>query len=355
MTKHREFVNKMYEAISENDIKLLHDLLTQDNNISHSHDNGSGFSPLTWAVYNNKPDAVQELIKNKADVDTRNAKGYAALHYANDPHMVEILLAKGADPNMGSSNRSVSPFRSKINELFVELGIYDEKLIINLRPDSSIGLSRDSNLEDMIEVIKLHIQYGGNGQEGLERVIADQGVSSKIPSDIQKILVLSPEVGELLKNPDIQKIKEASEDPTTGALFQANFRKRVKDELNMDEFSKRHLWKPNLTNDFIKSIVNIVTKIEQLQPNQIQDMAKNTEEKKIEASVIDKDSGTILSTPPNPQLIQKGPNKDAGELFQHQGKLKGQIKKLLRRSSESQSAAPVLTKVTPRKGNAPAL
>ncbi|XP_019859225.1 PREDICTED: ankyrin repeat domain-containing protein 7-like [Amphimedon queenslandica] len=65
----------------------------------HYPDVGS-FTPLHAAAYYNRSDAVQWLLSNGADLESRNDAGYTPLMVAamnGSTQMVTMLLEKGAD------------------------------------------------------------------------------------------------------------------------------------------------------------------------------------------------------------------------------------------------------------------
>jgi ankyrin repeat protein len=63
-----------------------------------------GQTPLIVAVNHNKPEIMELLLANGADVNARDAKGHTPLILAmwvyNHDKMVRLLLAKGADVNL---------------------------------------------------------------------------------------------------------------------------------------------------------------------------------------------------------------------------------------------------------------
>ncbi|WP_375327093.1 hypothetical protein [Candidatus Tisiphia endosymbiont of Nemotelus uliginosus] len=88
----------------------------------------------------------------------------------------------------------------------------------------------------MIEVIKFLIEHGSQYSDmlksfGMPTYLDETGTGF---NEFKKILEIPLKVNNCLKkldtNLDIKEIKEASEDPNTGALFQANFLKRAQDE-----------------------------------------------------------------------------------------------------------------------------
>lgn len=176
-------------------------------------------------------------------------------------------------------------------------------------------------MKDKIETIKLHIEHGAKSSIKEEEFLNKmRPFIHIIPEESQKIFTIPAEVGQLLADPNIQKIKDAGADPTTGKLFQANFLKRANDkELDIEKFNKNHLTDSGLNkdNDFINRIKDIIIKI------------ANTQE-------------SLQNT------------KDPAELLHNQGKLKDKIKKLFT-SSKVQGSTPVLTKYTQNKGNPPSL
>ena len=65
--------------------------------------NNQDFSttPLIWIVFDNNPELIELLLKNKADIDKKDILGYTALMRATElkyNNIIKLLLDTGADP-----------------------------------------------------------------------------------------------------------------------------------------------------------------------------------------------------------------------------------------------------------------
>ncbi len=91
--------DRYYEAIRNNDLPSLHELLkTGDINIKDKR----GATPLMYAAAFGSLEAMQTLIAAKADVNAKNGFDATALLWcASDFERVRLLVANGADVNAG--------------------------------------------------------------------------------------------------------------------------------------------------------------------------------------------------------------------------------------------------------------
>lgn len=66
-----------------------------------------GFTPLMYAVLNERTETVKLLLSSGADVNYRSRDGFTALHFAaaknTGPDIIRMLLKAGADPRIKTS------------------------------------------------------------------------------------------------------------------------------------------------------------------------------------------------------------------------------------------------------------
>ena len=81
-------------------------LLMKDNKDSINTKNQNGFSPLLLACYRGNTEVAEFLIENVKNIDDISPEGTAlvACIYKGDQKMSELLLKKGANPNVQNGN-----------------------------------------------------------------------------------------------------------------------------------------------------------------------------------------------------------------------------------------------------------
>ena len=96
----------MAEAVSRSDTEMIWVLLEWG---AHVHVRGeNGFTPLMVTAYIGDLALARTLLNSGAALDTRNGSGATAMFYAiimggpKRSEMVELLLSRGADPNLGA-------------------------------------------------------------------------------------------------------------------------------------------------------------------------------------------------------------------------------------------------------------
>lgn len=100
----------LWTAAAEGDTKTIKELLKDGQDIN-ALDPNLGATPLTYAVFQNKPKAVRLLAKSGADVTAGAMDGNTALHAAvflGYDKVVKELLRAGADP-MQANNQGQTP------------------------------------------------------------------------------------------------------------------------------------------------------------------------------------------------------------------------------------------------------
>jgi uncharacterized protein len=113
------------EACAVGSVDRVRQLIADDPEVVNRF-SADGFAPVALAAYFGYPDLVEELLAAGADVNAqaRNPMKVAAIHAAvsrRDARCVEILLNKGADPNL--------PQQDGITPLTVAVTNKDEAII----------------------------------------------------------------------------------------------------------------------------------------------------------------------------------------------------------------------------------
>lgn len=96
-------------AIDSDDAAAVADAIAKGANVNAQGEHG--VTPLILAVGKNKRQAVAELLRHKANTDARSQDGetavtLAATAYKKHPHLLDMLLKAGANPNTLFSNRN---------------------------------------------------------------------------------------------------------------------------------------------------------------------------------------------------------------------------------------------------------
>lgn len=102
-------------AIRSSDASAVRRCIEQNDDLNKA-DARFGIRPLHWASLIGRPEIVQLLIENDADVNLPNDDGNGPLHAAaflGHASVVEVLLQNGADPN--SLNRDGAPPLSSVD------------------------------------------------------------------------------------------------------------------------------------------------------------------------------------------------------------------------------------------------
>jgi ankyrin repeat protein len=92
---------KMFPLIENNDIDAIRELINSGFDINSTTPNGYTYTPLTYAITQNKPDVVIVLLENGADIELCTTFGspLAIAAYHDNFDLVKLLLDRGADIN----------------------------------------------------------------------------------------------------------------------------------------------------------------------------------------------------------------------------------------------------------------
>ncbi|ELR25293.1 protein kinase domain containing protein [Acanthamoeba castellanii str. Neff] len=90
------------EATFGQDLKKLEYLWTRGASID-CHDETNGYTPLHWAIINDKQHSVSWLLTHEAKVNAKDSMGWTPLHYAAHSSKTDVtraLLERGASPSL---------------------------------------------------------------------------------------------------------------------------------------------------------------------------------------------------------------------------------------------------------------
>jgi hypothetical protein len=62
----------------------------------NASDDELSFTALMWAALENRPEIVRNLVEAGADVNLKDGKGFSAVDYTRDDHIVDLLVEAGA-------------------------------------------------------------------------------------------------------------------------------------------------------------------------------------------------------------------------------------------------------------------
>ncbi len=83
--------NVIFSAVSGNNLLMIEYLLKERNVDINFQNNNQGYTPLIFAVLCNKPEVVEYLINNGADISKTDANGRTALDIAKENNYTEII------------------------------------------------------------------------------------------------------------------------------------------------------------------------------------------------------------------------------------------------------------------------
>lgn len=146
--------------------ELLNEAKSNGQSIEGLRDNEGG-SLLHWAVMGNCSNCVKSLLQFMKSVDLQNSRGETPLVLAvgaGDIEMIEVLLDKGADPNVkfnkaGYTLLMDSSFEGLDN---VAKALIENKADINAQDKLGMSALHYAAREGHSEVIKLLIESGAN-------------------------------------------------------------------------------------------------------------------------------------------------------------------------------------------------
>jgi hypothetical protein len=110
------------QAARDGNVPAIKNLLNSGSNINE-HNSSNGWTPLFWAIYYDKPDAVQILLDKGASVNIQDADGNSPLMLAisqGNKKIFKLLLEKGAEVNV-KNKKQETPLSQAVYSADVEL------------------------------------------------------------------------------------------------------------------------------------------------------------------------------------------------------------------------------------------
>ncbi len=90
----------LHRASQSGDLHEVRAIVTAQPALLDSRESRGGNTPLAWAVFHGHLELVQYLVRQGADIETRNSDGYRPLHAAasrNHEEIARFLIEEGAD------------------------------------------------------------------------------------------------------------------------------------------------------------------------------------------------------------------------------------------------------------------
>ena len=158
-----DYDEKMFPLIENNDINAIRELINSGFDINSTTPNGYSYTPLTYAITQNKPDVVIALLENGADIElcTTHGSPLAIAASYDNFDLVKLLLDRGADINNDyrftdkSSTIDSAIFCAAINFNFE---MYDYLLERGADVNRGNGIEGQNAL--MVLISKFHDKYG---------------------------------------------------------------------------------------------------------------------------------------------------------------------------------------------------
>jgi ankyrin repeat protein len=129
---------ELFEAVKKGDAEKLKEFLSKG--IKTDLRDKEGFTPLHYAVINNRKDIAEILIKHGANVNTKNLLGETPLHYSARlclAEIAELLVSSGANVNI-TNNYGMTPlhYSAHNNCIAVAKVLIDNSADPNIREDN---------------------------------------------------------------------------------------------------------------------------------------------------------------------------------------------------------------------------
>ncbi|XP_057329967.1 putative ankyrin repeat protein RF_0381 [Microplitis mediator] len=166
----------LYEAIQENDIESVNDLLEENSDINgavvYNHKNCGGLTALSVAVELTREDIVQLLLdRESCDVNAAAESGLTPLHIAalkNNRSLAKILISKGATVDVYSKYQSI------FNSLLFRWIVLRNYVFFNESGEFYKVLRMYMDMEHLDGMTALHVAAKGDNFEMVE-LLLDHG------------------------------------------------------------------------------------------------------------------------------------------------------------------------------------
>ncbi len=153
-------------------------------------------TPLTWTF---KPEMVEYLIANGADVNLRNGNGQIPLFVANKPEVVQMLLEAGANPHKKIYGKTTREFIQKQNDSekfgYKKEGKAKMKEVIKLLKEAEKNTPNISVTQDELSLI----QAAKNGDVQTIQNLLNKGVDlfaqDDNGNDVIKVAIANNQMG----------------------------------------------------------------------------------------------------------------------------------------------------------------
>lgn len=166
-------VTKIHVAAAQGNSLYLRSNLTYDNiNLP----DGTGSTPLFYAVENGKIGSTTRLITNGADVHVRNNDGATPLHHAvfgNSPMCFRLLIEAGADVNAVDKHNctplhiitssetpqeSAEERQAELECIKILLAHGADIKLKTVSGKTALDLAKESKRDDMVALLKEHVR-----------------------------------------------------------------------------------------------------------------------------------------------------------------------------------------------------
>lgn len=166
-------VTKIHVAAAQGDSLYLRSHLTYDNiNLP----DGTGSTPLFYAVENGKIGSTTRLITNGADVHVRNNDGATPLHHAAfgiSPMCFRLLIEAGADVNAVDKHKctplhiiasfetpqeSTEERQEELECIKILLAHGADIKLKTVSDKTALDLAKESKRDDMVALLKEHVR-----------------------------------------------------------------------------------------------------------------------------------------------------------------------------------------------------
>ena len=156
----------IFSAINSDDADQIRKILKKTPDVLNKpRPNGQRYTPLQYAVSQNRKKAVKCLLKNKADTNTKNRYGQTAMHLAaqrNNQEIIELMLEAGADVDIQDRN-GYSP-------IWYSISYYNNNKITPLL------INKSKNLKAKTRYGQTYITTAAqNGREAIVKLLLEKG------------------------------------------------------------------------------------------------------------------------------------------------------------------------------------